>query len=320
MSPHKFEIDIDNHHHQKPSGHKNNGVREERTGSLLARPPQIVSLICPVPYPPKALTRESTSYRVVQDHARRTAQDSAAFLTPHIKASDKILDVGCGPGTITADLAQLVPQGKVIGCDPVASVLEQARSHASSRGLTNVTFEAVDANQLPYPDETFDVVTCHQVLQHVSDPVGILREMRRVVKRGGGIVAAREADYRTFAWYPEPAELSRWAELYQSVARANGGEPNAGRYVHVWAREAGFAGDEIEASWDHWRYAGERVSQFAASWSGRILQPGFLQTAVNKGFATEDEIRGISEAFKKWGVDEDAFFAIPHGQILCRRS
>lgn len=212
-----------------------------------------------------------------------------------------------------------MPQGKVIGGDPVESVLAQAASYTASRGLTNVTFEKIDANQLPYADETFDVVTCHQVLQHVSDPVGILREMRRVVKRGG-IVAAREADYKTFAWYPEPPELARWAELYQLVAKANGGEPNAGRYCHVWAREAGFTHDEIDASWDHWRYSGERVKHFAESWNGRILQPGFLKTAVDKGFATEDEIRGISEAFKKWGVEEDAFFAIPHGQILCRKS
>lgn len=268
----------------------------------------------------KAVYTHGHHKSVVQDHARRTAQDSAAFLLPHIKPTDSILDVGCGPGTITADLAQLVTQGKVIGCDPVSSVVDQARDYASSRGLSNVTFEVLDANRLPYADDTFDVVTCHQVLQHVSDPVGILREMRRVVKKGGGIVAAREADYRTFAWYPEPRELSRWAELYQAVAKANGGEPNAGRYCHVWAREAGFTGDEIDASWDHWRYSGERVKQFSESWAGRILQPGFLGTAVKNGFATEEEIRGISDQFKSWGVHEDAFFAIPHGQILCRKS
>ncbi|KEF55790.1 uncharacterized protein A1O9_08541 [Exophiala aquamarina CBS 119918] len=256
---------------------------------------------------------------VVQDHARRTARDSAAFLLPHIKPNSTILDVGCGPGTITADLAALVPQGSVIGCDPVESVLSQATSYAASRGLSNVTFEKVDANALPYADETFDIVTCHQVLQHVSDPVGILREMRRVVKRGG-LVAAREADYATFAWYPEPKELARWAELYQMVAKTNGGEPNAGRYCHVWARQAGFDGEEVEATWDHWRYADERVRQFSESWAGRILQPGFLRTAVDKGFASEEEIRGISEAWKKWGTQEDAFFAIPHGQILCRKS
>ncbi|KIV94014.1 hypothetical protein PV10_05178 [Exophiala mesophila] len=255
---------------------------------------------------------------VVEDHARRTAQDSAAFLIPHIKPTDTILDLGCGPGTITADLAELVPQGRVVGGDPVESVLKQAAEYAQSRGVSNVTFEKIDGNQLSFPDDSFDVVTCHQVLQHVKDPVGILKEMRRVVKPGG-IVAAREADYKTFAWYPEPADLARWAQLYQQVAKTNGGEPNAGRYCHVWAREAGFDADKIEASWDHWRYSGERARQFSQSWSGRILQPGFLQTAVREGFATAEEIEQISKGWKAWGLEEDAFIAIPHGQILCRK-
>ncbi|KAK4946363.1 hypothetical protein LTR10_014561 [Elasticomyces elasticus] len=255
---------------------------------------------------------------VVQDHARRTAQDSAAFLIPHIKPNHRILDVGCGPGTITADLAALVPQGSVIGGDAVESVLQQASAFASSRDLTNITFQKIDANNLPFPDNTFDIVYCHQVLQHVKDPVQILKEMRRVAKPSG-IIAAREADYRSFAWYPELPEITRWADLYQQVAKTNGGEPNAGRYCHVWARQAGFEPSQIEATWDCWRYVGERARHFSISWNGRILQSGFLGTAVKEGFATEDEIKGISEAWRRWGEDDDVFIAIPSGQILCRK-
>jgi ubiquinone/menaquinone biosynthesis C-methylase UbiE len=271
------------------------------------------------------MTKEQATYShghhksVVQDHARRTAKDSAAYLLPHLKASDYVLDVGCGPGTITADLAALVPEGKVVGSDAVETVLSQAEEYASSRGLTNVTFQQVDANALPFEDDTFDVVHCHQVLQHVKDPVAILKEMRRVCKPGG-VVAAREADYRTFAWYPEPPELMKWMQLYQQVAKANGGEPNAGRYVHVWALDAGFTNDEITASWDTWRYSGVRATQFGESWSGRILQPGFLKTAVRENYATEDEIKTISEAWRTWGQHELAFIAIPHGEIICRKT
>ncbi|KIW15005.1 hypothetical protein PV08_07792 [Exophiala spinifera] len=256
---------------------------------------------------------------VVNDHARRTANDSAAFLIPHIRPTHKILDLGCGPGTITADLAALVPQGSVVGGDAVSSVLEQASSHAASRGLGNVSFRTVDGNDLPFADDTFDVVYCHQLLQHVKDPVGILREMRRVAKSDGGIVAAREADYASFALYPFPPEIRRWAELYQLVARANGGEPDAGRHLHVWARRAGFAPGEITPSWNSWRYAGQRATQFSLSWHGRILQPGFMGTAVREGFSTDDEIGSISEAWKKWGETEDCMIAIPNGEVLCRK-
>ena len=271
------------------------------------------------------MTKEQATYShghhesVVEDHARRTAKDSAGYLIPHIKPTDTILDVGCGPGTITADLAALAPHGNVIGCDAVESVLHQASEYAASRGLTNVTFQKVDANILPFDDNSFDIVHCHQVLQHVKNPVVILKEMRRVAKPGG-LVAAREADYKTFAWYPELPEIARWMELYQKVARANGGEPNAGRYCHIWAREAGFELGAIEATWDVWRYSGVRAQQFGRSWSGRILQPGFLATAEREKFATEDEIKNISEAWKQWGDHQQAFIAIPHGEILCRKA
>ena len=134
---------------------------------------------------------------VVQSHARRTAQNSAGFLLPHIKPTDSILDLGCGPGSITVDFAALVPEGKVVGGDAVAEVLNQASELARSRNLKNITFETIDANFLKYEDDTFDIVFCHQLLQHVKDPIGILREMRRVTKPGG-IIAAREADYKGF--------------------------------------------------------------------------------------------------------------------------
>jgi SAM-dependent methyltransferase len=71
------------------------------------------------------------------------------------------------------------------------------------------------------------VVHAHQVLQHVADPVQALREMAAVC-RPGGLVAVRESDYRAFAWFPESAGLTRWMELYQAAATANGGRA-AGR-------------------------------------------------------------------------------------------
>lgn len=166
----------------------------------------------------------------VSSHARRTAQDSAAFLLPHLKPHFTILDIGCGPGTITADFAQLVPQGKVTGVDAVESVLQTARAHVKMRGITNCVFEVADANALQYADASFDVVFCHQVLQHVNDQVGILKEMLRVAKPGG-IVAAREVDYKGFSWYPELPGLEKWQSLYLRVAQASGGQPAAGRYI-----------------------------------------------------------------------------------------
>lgn len=163
---------------------------------------------------------------VLRSHRSRTVANSAAYLRPELRPGQAVLDVGCGPGTITAELAELVgPTGRVVAVDTSAEVLESAARYAADRGLANVVFEIADVHGLPYADGEFDVVHAHQVLQHVADPVGALREMRRVTAVGG-VVAARDVDYATMTWYPQVPELDRWLALYGRIARANGGEPD----------------------------------------------------------------------------------------------
>ncbi len=185
---------------------------------------------------------------VLRSHTWRTAANSAAYLLDSLLPHMQILDIGCGPGTITADLAALVPDGQVTGLEHAPAVLEQARATADARGVDNVRFAVGDVHALDYPDNSFCVTHAHQVLQHVGDPVQALREMRRVTKPGG-IVAVRDADYSAMTWYPEVEGMADWQQLYLRVARANGGEPDAGRRLHAWARQAGF--DPARGHRDH---------------------------------------------------------------------
>ena len=122
---------------------------------------------------------------VLRSHTWRTAANSAAYLLGSLKPHMNVLDIGCGPGTITADLAALVPDGHVTGVDHAPGILEQARTTAAERGQENVDFAVADVHALDFPDDTFCVVHAHQVLQHVGDPVQALREMRRVTRPGG---------------------------------------------------------------------------------------------------------------------------------------
>ena len=78
----------------------------------------------------------------------------------------------------------------------------------------------------------------------MADPVTALREMIRVC-RPGGVVAVRDGDYAVFTWYPESPGLDRWRELYTAAARANGGEPDAGRRLLTWAHAAGDDRDRL---------------------------------------------------------------------------
>ncbi|KAI9714842.1 MAG: hypothetical protein M1820_000131 [Bogoriella megaspora] len=256
---------------------------------------------------------------VVKSHSRRTAQNSAAFLLPYIQPTSNILDIGCGPGTITCDLASLAPQGTITGLDTSPSIITSAQDLATSRGLSNTVFRTGDANSLPFSDSTFDIVFAHQVLQHVGDPVGVLREMRRVTKPGG-LVAARDADYKTFAWYPEPPALQKWGDLYQKVALTNGGQPNAGRRMHVWAREAGFGvEDTVKCGFDaSWTYYGEAARDWGESWSERCVSSDFARSALERGLATKEDLEEISQAYGEWAKAEDKVFSVPCGEIICR--
>lgn len=267
--------------------------------------------------PEQAVYTHGHHSSVVKSHARRTAQNSAAFLLPHIKPDFRILDVGCGPGSITLDLAQLVPQGSVVAIDAVEGILQGARELAKTRGITNVSFEQHDANELPFKDSEFDIVFCHQVLQHVNQPVAILKEMKRVARKDG-IVAAREADYKAFAWYPELPDLDTWGRVYQETAKANGAEPNAGRYVRTWAREAGFADEDVTFSWDCWNYQGDEAVVWGHTWTARTLHSSYAITSQAKGTATQEDLGRISEAWKEFAETEGAFIIIPNGEILCR--
>lgn len=253
---------------------------------------------------------------VLRSHTWRTAANSAAYLLPELEPHHRILDIGCGPGTITADLAALVPQGRVTGLDPAEGVLGGARALARERGLDNADFVTGDVAALRFPDASFDVVHAHQVLQHVGDPVGALREMRRVC-RPGGIVAVRDADYAAMTWYPHVPGLDDWQHLYQRVARAGGGEPDAGRRLLSWARRAGLTDATATASAWCYASAAERA-WWSGLWADRTVASDYARLAVDGGHTDRAGLERIAAAWRAWGRHEDAWFAVLNGELLCR--
>jgi len=253
---------------------------------------------------------------VLRSHRWRTAANSAAHLLPSLAPGLSVLDVGCGPGTITADLAALVAPGRVTAVDQAEEVLAEARATVTARGVANVRFARADVHALDFPDASFDVVHAHQVLQHVGDPVTALREMRRVC-RPGGVVAVRDADYAAMTWYPDVPGLDDWLDLYHRVARAGGGEPDAGRRLLSWAREAGFT--DVTASASTWCFAdGADRAWWSGLWAERTVASTYASLAVEGGHATAEELERIAAAWRFWGAREDGWFSVLHGEVLCR--
>lgn len=256
------------------------------------------------------------SAAVLSAHSRRRAADSAAYLLAHLSAGMDLLDVGCGPASITADLAERVAPGRVVALDAASDALQAARATLSERGLSEqVELTCGDVMALPFEDASFDVLHAHQVLQHLADPVGALAEMRRLT-RPGGMVAVRDAVYSAMTWFPEPAGMEQWRSVYMATARANGGEPDAGSRLLSWARAAGFT--DVTASASTWCYAtpADRTWQ-SQTWAQRCLT-SFGPRAVELGLADRADLEAMAQGWRQWGASEDAWFVVVHGEVLAR--
>ncbi len=251
---------------------------------------------------------------VLRSHRWRTAENSAGYLLPHLTSGARLLDVGCGPGTITADLAGRV--ARVTALEVTADALDLARAEITRRGGTNVDFAVGDVHALDFPDDTFDVVHAHQVLQHLGDPVAALREMRRVT-RPGGIVAVRDGDYAAFTWWPEVPALDEWLDLYERVARGNGGEPDAGRRLLSWAHAAGFT--DVAPSASAWCYATPvDRAWWGGMWADRVLKSDMARSALERDEATAEDLQRISDGWRQWAADPDGWLIVPNGELICR--
>jgi ubiquinone/menaquinone biosynthesis C-methylase UbiE len=249
---------------------------------------------------------------VLRSHAARTAASSAAYLLPYLRSGMSLLDVGCGPGTITADLALAVAPGRVVGVERVEAPLAAARAL-----VTDVSWEVADVYALPYDDASFDVVHAHQVLQHLTDPVGALREMRRVCVPGG-LVAVRDADYASFTWAPAEPRLDAWLALYHRLARHNGAEPDAGRRLTAWCAAAGFA--DVRGGASAWAYvSSQERATWSDTWAQRVLASSFADQTLAAGLSTEAELTELAAGWRAWGAAPVGFFGMLHGEVLARR-
>ena len=253
---------------------------------------------------------------VLRGHRWRTVENSAAYLLEHLAPGISLLDVGCGPGTITVGLAARVAPGEVVAIDTSEAALADARTALELQPDVQVRFETGDIYQLGYPDGSFDVVHAHQVMQHLSDPVAALREMARVC-RPGGVVAARDADYGAMTWYPRFEGLERWREIYEALARANRGEPDGGRELYSWATRAGFS--EVRASASVWCFATpEEREYWGGQWAARVTESSFATQAAELGLADGADLAEIAATWREWTSTPDGWFAVLHGEIICR--
>lgn len=185
---------------------------------------------------------------VVAFMRRRTAATHAAFFAPLLVAGMKILDCGCGPGSITLDFARIVNPGQVIGVDLAFEQFGPAIHSAAEEGL-RASFQKADVYNLPFEQETFDAVFAHGLLSHLSEQQRGLFEVGRVLKRGG-LVGLRDADWGGALVYPsDPVVDAALGQVLQAI-RVSDGEPEIGRRLGALLSDAGFSDVRMSASFE----------------------------------------------------------------------
>ena len=255
---------------------------------------------------------------VVRQHAQRTADEAAAFLLPELRAGMRILDVGCGPGSITRGLAERVAPGSVVGVDVSRDTLAAARREAAARGPDNLHYEEGSVYALPFPDASFDVAYAHQVLQHLRERGAALREMLRVVKPAG-LVAVRDVDWGTVAYWPHDPWIDRFVEVHHRTWRQNGGEPQMGRQLRALFNAAGVTDLRITAS--VWCYATPAETiEWGDSYADRLLTSPMGERAVEYGYASRADVEAMAAAFRAWARHPDALWAFIHVAALGRKA
>ena len=245
----------------------------------------------------------------------RHASTHAAFFIDHIKAGMKILDCGCGPGSITLDFAELVAPGQAIGIDIETAQIEKAKMLKEARILTNVKFQVGDLNELPFNDNTFDAIFAHGVIEYFQDPVHAFREIRRVLKKGG-VFGARHGDWGGFLLATRNVYTKEAFSIFVKLMQKNGGDPYFGRNQVSYLRKSGFTRIISSASYDCWTPTLETARKVGNYMKVYFTSEEFVSPVLRDNLTDSTTLEKIQYSFDIWGEDQDIFAAEAWGEAV----
>lgn len=180
---------------------------------------------------------------------RRTLESHGAFFIPHLQAGQRVLDCGCGPGSITFGIAARVAPGQVDAIDMDASQIELAQQRAREADLANVAFRQASIYELPFPDDHFDAIFSHALFEHLRDHGAAARECLRVLKPGG-VIGLATPDWEAFIVAPATPARRAAVQAYVDRQSANGGDPGTGRKLATILADAGFRQPRMHARFE----------------------------------------------------------------------
>jgi SAM-dependent methyltransferase len=247
----------------------------------------------------------------------RSAAEYADFVLPAIGERDHVLDVGCGPGSITVGIAETAEH--VIGIDVDDAEFADARVFAAGHGVDNVEFREGSIYDLGVAEASIDVCTLFSMLETLDDPLAGLAEVRRVLKPGG-VIGASSIEYGGLILHSvDVVPLRRFYELRLALWEAQGDvHPSRGRELRGLLLAAGFA--QVEASTTYFSYGTEeRVRTFGLGRAADCRDEWFVDGLTERGLADRDEIDALEQAWIRWADGPDSFAAFAWGRATARK-
>jgi ubiquinone/menaquinone biosynthesis C-methylase UbiE len=249
-----------------------------------------------------------------RDYLKRTAEKQAAFVAPYLRPGVRLLDVGCGPGTITVGLAEAVAPGHVTGIDHDEKHIESAQALVAEQGITNLFFESADALSLPFEDATFDAVFENNVFIHLGARARAAAEEARRVLKPGGFLAARDAAADAVIWGSNNDGIRQFDELFHRWQASRGSDIDLGKKLPTILREAGFV-DAITSVSADTKSTREEVRSHAEILLS-LLDGPMGEISLKSGWTDVATIASLRRSLNAWAEDPDAYFANVHIEVV----
>lgn len=250
----------------------------------------------------------------------RRLETNFPYLVPYLSTGLSVLDVGCGPGTVTLGVARKVTPGPVTGVDLEPALLATAESDAATAGVDNLRYVKADACRLPFAEGAFDLTYSRDFMHFAADPIRALREQRRVTKAGGTVMAFA-VDWGSFLCYPElPAVrkvLSTWRHGADGSLPPPFLDQFVGRKLGSYFSRAGLRQTQVQGVFQPDYCAAFGSSTFEA-WFPRFKihfspeGPGkfFYGALGERGLLQASDLAAALSEIEAWHENRDAFSAV----------
>lgn len=239
----------------------------------------------------------------------RSVENCCAFIKDIISRSTSILDIGCGPGSITQGLAKLAPEAEVIGVDISENQIQLATELAKTESSENLSFQQASIFELPFADNSFDLIYCQTVFVHIPEHKKALAETKRVLKPKG-VLAIREVINSYAVLFPVSEILQKLKTVFYNGLIAAGGSPDIGMLMGEKLLAAGFQNLKQSVAWER-SPEDETKNDYYINIVSPVIYGELGGKAVRNGWITEQDLEELETVCLELSNNPNAMWAIP---------